>query len=169
MYSGANNLLNLCDYPRYHPHWKITKILFSHSLCLTRTTYRPTENASVLCSTDLLRSVPAMPSSKWRSQSVTPYSCRPPDTGVSFIAFILFYDKIIAQLFSECKRFFKNNAIYHKFSVKTYYGYELLRTNSPGFSSSYSKRQRSYALITWVSLYLSYRLWLRPYDKCTCP
>ncbi len=40
---------------------------------------------------------------------------------------------------------------------------------SCGFSSSNSNTHLSYALITFVSPYLSYLLCLLPYDICTCP
>lgn len=62
-----------------------------HSLCLTRTTYQPTFYSYYTCgSTGLLRSVPFVSSSKQRSQSVAPYSCRHLKTRVSFFAFALY-------------------------------------------------------------------------------
>ena len=76
-------------------------------------------NRPTLLSTGQLPGVPFTCSSKRRSQSVTPYSCRPLKIRVLFFAFRysiivcssykLFYARNIAQSFFNCKSFFQTS------------------------------------------------------------
>lgn len=125
--------------PRYHPHWKklcFSKLCFSffkkQSFFLSKhvtyadvltylhitdkwlAIYKPRLYGSI----SLLQSVPASSSFQQRSQSVTLYSCRRPEIGVSIIALLCEFVILITRKPQNCNPNF--HFYYNKFTWQVF-------------------------------------------------